>query len=412
MWHISNLPERTGLELWLTFVFSLLFFSFPIALGLANITTLLLLITAIFLLVKPNVRTELLTNRMVWLLVGLYAVVLVGLLYSPADWEWKGEHVNKYAKLVYAALMLILLVVFPRIQIIAFKAFVLAMLFILLSTWLNIWFLLPWSKSQSLGWGHSHHVFGDYITQNVMMSFFCTIALHYALHSKKRGWQTFWWFSTVAAAISITHLSVGRTGYVLLLTGLLSYAFIAAKGRWLWLSVVGIALASALTVASSDALQYRFIQAWTEAQKSQTNNETSIGHRLFNYSTTSKLIAEKPLIGHGTGAYHTEICRFIERKDQCDTFSWHPHNQYLFFAANNGLLGLAFFVAIIFYMFLLARRSSNRQASMLLAVLASLLMINSMINSPLWSARESHFFLYMLALMVAMSTSKSHIGSA
>lgn len=348
---------------------------------------------------------------MVWLLVGLYAVVLLGLTYSPADWRWKGEHLNKYARLVYAALILVLLVVFPRIQAIAFKAFVAAMLFVLFSTWLNIWFLLPWSKSQSLGWGHSHHVFGDYITQNVMMSFFCAVALHYAFNSKNRAWQIFWALITVAAAISITHLSIGRTGYVLLFTALVTYAFIASKGRWLWISIAGIGLASAVAVFSSEVLQDRFTQAWQEVQRSQTDNQTSIGHRLYNYTTTSRMIAEKPLIGHGTGAYHTEICRFMADKEQRDMCSWHPHNQYLFFAANHGLVGLAPFVAIIFYMFFLAHRSHHPQAKTLLAVLAALLMINSLINSPLWSSRESHFFLFMLALMVAMSKTQPQAAS-
>jgi O-antigen ligase len=390
------------LQTWLTLLVGVLFFAFPTMLGLANLAMLLLLVTGMFLLRRAEVRSALLHTPVVWVLVGLYALVLLGVLHTPADSNWVGLHLSKYAKLLYAAMLTALLTGEGSLQKVALNAFVAAMLVTLASTWLNVWFLLPWSASQETGWGKSHHVFGDYITQNVMMSFFCALTLHKAVQAPELVCRVAWAAVTLAAVLSVTHLSQGRTGYLLVLASLLTYALVVARGRWLLFAVTGVVVAGALTLAASDILQSRFTQALEEARASDVNNESSIGHRLYNYKTTPKLIAEAPLLGHGTGAYHQEICRFVERAEQCQVFGWHPHNQFLFLAADHGLLGAALYLALIIGMFVMAMRSKDKTAGALLAVLATVMLVDSMINSPLWSARESHFFMYMLALLVAM----------
>lgn len=390
------------LQSWLTLLVGALFFAFPTLLGLANLAMLLLLITGLFLLRRVEVRAALLHTPVVWALVGLYAVVVLGVAYTPADTHWVGLHLSKYAKLLYAAMIIALLMGKGSVQKVALNAFVAAMLVTLASTWLNVWFLLPWSASQVTGWGKSHHVFGDYITQNVMMSFFCALTLHKAVQAPGLARRVAWAAVTLAAMLSVTHLSQGRSGYLLVLASLLTYALVVARGRWLLFAVTGVVVAGALTLAASDILQSRFTQALEEARMSDVNNESSIGHRLYNYKTTPKLIAEAPLFGHGTGAYHVEICRILDRPEQCEVFGWHPHNQFLFLAADHGLLGAALYLALIVGMLATALRSKDKTARALLAVLAAVMLVDSMINSPLWSARESHFFLYMLALLVAM----------
>lgn len=401
---LDSFLQQTRIERWLTILVVTLYFAFPVAMGLANLSTLLFLITAIILLRHKEIRHALITNKMVWLLCLMYAVIIVGLTYSPATWDWKLIHIDKYAKLIYASLLIAILIAFPKLQKFALQSFVGAMLFIVVSTWLNIWFLLPWSATQTTGWGQSHHVFGDHITQNVMMSFFCALTLHYAIKSNKLS-RVFWIIASITAAVSITHLSTGRTGLIVLIASLFTYVCVITKGKWLPASIFSLIIASVFAISTSSTLQSRFGQAWAEFHNSQSDNQTSIGHRLYNYQTTPKLIAESPIIGHGTGSYHEEICRHIEDKDQCSMFSWHPHNQYLFFAAEHGIAGLAVYLMLISYMYYLGYQNKNHASGILLIVLASILATNSLINSPLWSSRENHFFLYMLALLTAMASS-------
>ena len=61
------------------------------------------------------------------------------------------------------------------------------------------------------------------------------------------------------------------------------------------------------------------------------------------------------------------------------------------------------YAALIASLFCMALRSSHSVARIWLACLTAILLVDSMFNSPMFSSYESHFFLYMLALLVAMN---------
>jgi len=236
-----------------------------------------------------------------------------------------------------------------------------------------------------------------------MMAFFTVIAVHRAVGAGLWGQRLFWACTAMMAAFSISHLSQGRTGLVLLAVGLVGYALAAARGRWLLRSLLGIGFLVTVAFGTSTVLQSRFTQAIEEAQRHDVDQLSSIGHRLYNYKITPQLIAEKPFFGHGTGAYHTEICRWVEKPEWCAVFRWHPHNQFLFFGADHGLPGIALYGLLILMLYRTALRSVNRDAKVLLFSLTSVLLVDSLINSPFYSSRESQFFAYTLALLVSMA---------
>jgi O-antigen ligase len=92
----------------------------------------------------------------------------------------------------------------------------------------------------------------------------------------------------------------------------------------------------------------------------------------------------------------------LDDPKDCATFRWHSHNQFLFFGADHGLIGIAFYILLISSAARVAWRSQSQPHRLMLFGLLGALVTDSLINSPLFSARESHFFLYMLALLVAM----------
>lgn len=388
---------------WLAFLFAAMFFLFPTVLSLSHVALLLILITALVRFRGANYGYIVKSTPVLWVLSALYAVVLGGSFFTPSSSDWIFLHLAKYAKLIYAVVLILLLTGQEKLQRIAFNAFIVAMLFILLSTWLNVWFLLPWSITQDIGWGKTHHVVGDYITQNVMMAFFTVIATHKFFHSEIKSQKLFWGGMAVLAVVSISHLSQGRTGLVLLAVGLFAYVLLANRGKALLGSLLGMFLVLGIAFGSSGLLQDRFSLALVEAQRHDIDNMSSIGHRLYNYKITPHLIAEKPFLGHGTGAYHTEICRFVEKQEWCEFFNWHPHNQFLFFGADHGFLGIALYVLLILSLYHAALKSPNPEAKLLLFSITSILLVDSLFNSPLFSSRESQFFLYMIALLVSMS---------
>jgi O-antigen ligase len=382
---------------------ALIFLAFPLALGLAN-TLLAFLLIAWILGRRYREHWEAIRSNPVMLAaLALYGVVLIGALYSSAPSKDILLHLNKYSKLLIAVLIFCALNN-DLWQRRAMGAFAGAMLFILVSTWLNIWFLLPWSASQTLGWGQSHHVFGDYITQNVMMSFFVLLCLVYAQAEASLPRRSLWLLVALLAAVSITHLSQGRTGYLLLAAALSIYVLSALKGKQRLAAVTAGVFFLGAAISSSELIEQRFKQTIADIEQRDVNNDSSIGHRLYNYQTTVELIQDHPLVGMGTGAYHTGICDYVENPEDCKQFSWHPHNQFLFFGAGHGLLGIIAYLLLIFSMVWLALRDENASSRTLLLGFAALLLIDSLFNSPLWSARESHFFAFMMALLAAQSS--------
>lgn len=378
-----------------------IYLTFTTAYALSNVFITLVLVVFLLTLDSQHLKADNWNWPAFWLLA-LWTMVLMGMLHTPAPWQWASVNLNKYSKLAFVVPILLLLYNRPDWQSRALRAFALGMTFVLLSTWLNIWFVLPWSSTKTPGWGVSHHVMHDYIIQNVMMSFYVVYALvsTRTMHDKK--WKMVWWVLAVMGVVSITHLSQGRTGVIVLLPALLAFAASKWRGRRTFYALPILAIALTVTVLSSPVMSERIEQSQTEFSHRNTDIFSSIGHRLFNWKTTPQLIAEKPVFGHGTGAYHTEICRYMEKPEWCDTFRWHPHNQYLLFAADHGLIGAGLYIALIASLFVVAYKSPHPAARTLLFTLASILAVDSLFNSPMFSAKEAEFFLYMMALLVPM----------
>ena len=384
---------------WALAALYLLFAPWP---ALANVALLIVMLGSLLLL-RPADLGQLRTVQPAWWMAGLFGLVVLGLLYTSVPWSWAGLNLGKYAKLAYALVMLLLLIKFPQWQRWTLRAYVLAMLFVLASSWLNLWLVLPWSYSKEPGWGLSHHVLFDYIIQNVMMSWFVVYAL---TQVQWRAWTSrsaSWLLLAVLAALSISHLSLGRTGLLVLVAGLLAWVAYSGGARRLLVGLPLAALAGVVLVMSSSLLQSRFLLAWQEFGNRHADPLTSVGQRAYNYEKTTQLIAEKPVFGHGTGAFHTEICRLVEKPEWCQIFNWHPHNQFLMFGADHGVVGMLMYAGLIMSLFVMAWRSAHAQPRVWLGALAAILLVDSMINTPLFSSSESHFFVYMMALLVAMN---------
>ncbi|TAL66298.1 MAG: O-antigen ligase family protein, partial [Burkholderiaceae bacterium] len=144
----------------------------------------------------------------------------------------------------------------------------------------------------------------------------------------------------------------------------------------------------------------RYQQAWSDFQHRNTDIHTSIGHRLYNYRIVLRLIRQRPLQGWGTGSYDRESCRLIVNPAECVEFGWHPHDQYLFFWMENGLPGLLAYLWLIAAMIRVGRARTGPDRYLVYG-LAGALIADSLINSPLFSSRENHFFMFMMALLMA-----------
>ncbi len=380
-------------------VLVLAYFAFPVAMGLGYVSMALAFVLGLLAWKSLREDAPLLRSPLVISALGLYVLMLLGWMYTPAPLEDVRLHFSKYAKLLLVPVFILLLQDEKWRQRCVY-AFMAAMGFILVSAYANIFFQLPWSSTQNLGWGQDHTVIGDYITQNIMMVFFAILLLEKAVASAELKVRLFYALSFVLAVLVVTHLSNGRTGYVLLIVSLGVYALKWARGWKQWLTIGVVACVIGLSLASSARVQQRVEMAVTELENSDSMEITSIGGRYNFWKYTLQMTLAKPLQGWGTGSYHSQWCEHVTAEGWCGFGRWHPHNQYLFFWMEHGILGLVLFVLFVASPIWMTRKmpESPRRIAWCFSALFA---VNSLINASLFSSRESHFFVMMTCLACA-----------
>lgn len=331
----------------------------------------------------------------------LSALVLLGCLYSGAPSAYLGKHLYVYSKL---PLMLMLLTVLHETlwQRRALAAFALGSLITLISTYVNIWFDVPWSETHNQGFGVSHNVFNDYIAQALAMSVFVIVSVVYALDAIDRRAKALWVFITVLTVFSITHLLASRTGQVVIAAMLASMAFVSlpAARRWAALALLGVLVC--MVFFSSPLLRGRVDLALQEISSYMSGDTalTSIGARLDMWKISLQMFVDSPLWGHGTGSYRLLAEQIYTDRVVCATSCIHPHNQFLFFGVEYGLLGLFAYAFFLWRPFVYGLQRAPRERLMMVAFM-TIMFVDSFINGPLWVTTERHLFASILPLLMA-----------
>ncbi len=384
------------------------FLTFPTRLGLANT---FMALTLLFWLLAGDYKGRWKAIRqhpLVWPAIGMFVLVVLGASYTLAPASLALHHVGKYSKFLFIPLVLSLLTeeVWRKRCLYAFCT---AMLVTLVSTYAGIWWAVPWSVTRGqLGWGVDHTVFKDYIAQGLLMSTFVLLALAQATKETVLLRKGFWALAALLAMVSILFLSYGRSGYVALLAGL---------GGFLWtvnrhplrklLALVALVAAAPLAYMSSPAIQARVDQgaaevaaAWARPMNQEAAEVTSLGARIDMWRLSVQSMAKHPVLGSGTGSYPVLAKEAFHSQGVLDVQGVHPHNQFLFFGVELGLVGL---LAYVFYLYRagVAGRGMALLDKAVLIGFIGIMVSDSLFNSGLWLSTENHLFTFMLALLVA-----------
>lgn len=419
----AKLPFKARINAWMDksskASLVLVFLAFPMSVALTNV---LMLCTLLFWLAKLATEPALPVLKKAWAnpitppALALAAWIVMAAAWSPADWIAILGFFQKYLKFL-------LLPIF--VSILADKstrrksamAFAVAMLFTLLSTYLNIWFDLPWSRTHNQGWGANHTVFKDYISQGVMMSLFTCLSAFWALKARSVRTALAWWTVAALAAVSILFLSSGRTGFLALLMaiGIFSlFTWGVTKKRAamaLGMTVLGFAVIFVI----SPQFQQRTQQAWQEAKTVNNQTLTSIGVRLQVTRFALDSAAQQPLFGHGTASFPVLAKAHYGEGPTCATICPHPHNQFVFFLFEQGLVGLMLF---LWFMAQIVRHGLKQEPAQrgLMLAFVGIMAANSMTHSAFWLSTESHFMILITALLMAsaydLKTAKLNGNSA
>jgi hypothetical protein len=126
-----------------------------------------------------------------------------------------------------------------------------------------------------------------------------------------------------------------------------------------------------------------------------------MGIRANLYENTLELIQERPWFGVGSGGFERAYGAHVQAKytDWRTLSSGDPHNQYLFFLAEQGVLGLLAFLAFI--VLTLADRGDGGRARIIAVGMLLAWCATSLLSSHFQTFAEGHLLAFFLAAMLA-----------
>jgi O-antigen ligase len=224
--------------------------------------------------------------------------------------------------------------------------------------------------------------------------------LHDAIAHPERGPVWLRIFAVIYVAAALLLLAKTRTGALIFL---LLCLLIGAKHMTLSWRAAGLFLAAILVLG----VTFKFASGLSTRMENTVNDVTAFsqnkkisgqGIRLDIYRTTAQIIRERPVTGHGIGTWMSQF----QRKVQGDPVEIQttPHNDYLLYASEIGLLGVAALLWIWLAQLALAWRIGGDQG-MWLGMLGVAIMVGGVFNAILRDALFGLSFMILLAIPLA-----------
>lgn len=368
---------------------------FPV--GLGNVTMALLLL-AFLVSEKPAALWSLIrTDRVVQAALWLFIALAVGVSYSSSSWQTSLEVLNKYRNLL---LLPVLLLLFQQNnwRDHAYYGYLLAVAIAIAASW-----------GMRLGWlpvgtpGQEWTPFKGRIDHGFFVAFACYLMLHEII--RQRPWQqTLGWSAALIIALhNLLFMCEGRTG-VMMMVGLILLAAFQHRRIWLryWIPVVIVGTLILTTIVVNSTA---FSGREKEIAQVQTDPEAaSTGQRVTYWKNSLVMIADHPAFGTGTGSFHIEYEKHKDAQAKRETDN--PHNEYLFIAAQLGMVGLVLLLWFYWQIWHAAKSLSFR-ASVLAQGTVVAFAIACLFNSSL---RDSGNFLVIFAALALSEKINAETG--
>ena len=245
-------------------------------------------------------------------------------------------------------------------------------------------------------------VFRNHVTQAMAFAAGVLFAALLALQPETgRRWRVIAWGAAAVVAFGLLAATPGRSGYVVLAIVAIALAMSRRRGKARVVATAGVLAALVVLTVASPLVLERFERGIGELRTARQSSElTSMGVRVVIWGNTRELIAEAPLLGHGLGSFAREYPRIAAKNGSGwqATPSEDPHNQYLYFLAETGVLGLA-----AFGWWLLAAARQPVTGPFRVAGLALLLAwcVTSLFSSHFRTFNEGHMIVMFLGILLA-----------
>ncbi len=375
------------------------FFSLPISTAATNVFMGLTLITWTLAGGYKTRVKQLSGNWFSYGVVLLFAVICVGGTYSTGSTNEIFFQIHKYAKILFIlpAITLLQNEKWQRYALIAFSG---AMLLTLTLSLITVVWPLPFIQSTANGPTTNHFVFKDHIAQNLMMSFFALLLAVSALFAKDLTKKFVLFSLAILAAVDILFFVAGRTGFISLALNALVLIFFLSGTKQKISGLLVFFIVAALALQYSDNFRGRVELAVTEFRSQDRKELTSVGQRVEFFKKSVELVKERPVFGFGTGSYAREFCRIADSTEWCEAGRFHPHNQFIAFLVQLGVIGF-----IAYLIFIAAAIKSALYQSRPIQIcglgLVATLIADSMTHAPLFLVTEAQFFILGFSALLA-----------
>jgi O-antigen ligase len=329
-----------------------------------------------------------------WMGCALLAALCAGVAWSRAPLADALGALAKYREL---ALFGIVMFLFSdaRWRMRLLWVFLVASLALLVASYAIQWGLLQYSDARGFSGRQNALLTRNHITHGFIMSLLAGGAIIAAQHAA--GWQR-WAMGLVAAlaAINVWFAVQGRTGYVVMAVLLLWLAYVRWSIKGLAAATLGLALLLAAAWQWAPVFQMRVGQAVAEAQDYRAQHdpgETSIGLRLHFWRRSLDSLAQRPILGAGTGGWSAAFYEATAGDPPFlhDRAHEHPHNEYLLLAVQLGPLGLLLFIALLVTAFRRARQLPQLEAELARGLVLAFA-TGCLFSDFLWDSTEGHIW--------------------
>ena len=312
---------------------------------------------------------------------------IVGLCYGDATNSDALSMLSKYRELLFIPIVTVFLNA-ERSRYWAWNAFILSSVLILLISYLMHFGVLDLNHQ-------GDPAFKSRITHSIFISFFGFYCAHRAYDGI--AYKKLYWLLFIACAYNLFFIVEGRTGQLIAVALVLLFAVQRFTKRGILLAVFVVGLLMLLFLNYSDKAT-RFnegvVNMQSDLKPGPEQSQTSMGQRYMFWRYSLKLIAEKPLFGHGTGSFAKEYER-IALNETMKTKN--PHNEFLMVGVQLGVVGLLVYLGFLASQYYLSKKLPYQEKYVAQGLLLTLI-ITSLFNTPIMDHTEGHWFLMMIAL--------------
>ena len=320
----------------------------------------------------------------------LFLCFILGTSYGSAPFGEAFAMMMKYRELLFIPVLIPFLTA-ERYRVWAWKAFVIASAVTLLISYLmDIGILDVNNQGDPCLKGR--------ITHSIFISFFAFFCAHKAY--KGQRYAKLYLALFLLCVYNLFFIVEGRTGQLTAALFVLLFAFQRFTKKVLLLTVIVMAILILLFFAFADKatrINEAVVNLQSDLKPDPQQIPSSMGQRYMFWRYSLKLIAEKPLFGHGTGSFKKEY----QRVASSELFvTKNPHNEFLMIGVQLGLLGLLIYIGFLASQFFYAKKLPDKEKWLAHGLLLSLV-VTSLFNSPFLDHTEGHWFASMIALCFA-----------